>query len=129
MLTQGYATAYDKAMGQYNADQGRQMDVQKANEASRQYGADFGLKSLNELSQQGALQRGITSEGLAADKAQFEEQRDFAYKMPQYQLNLLANLPIGASTTSSDQTGLAKIQSDIAGLGALYKNLSALGQA
>lgn len=129
LVSQGYNTAYDKAMAQYNADQGRQMDVQKSNEASRQYGADFGLKSLNELSQQGALQRGITSEGLAADKAQFEEQRDWAYKMPQYQLNLLSNLPIGASTTSSDQTGLAKIQSDISGLGALYQKLAALGQA
>lgn len=131
-LGQGYSTAYDKAMAQYNADQGRQMDVQKANEASRQYSADFGLKSLDELSKQGATQRGITSEGLAADKAQFEEQRDWAYKMPQYKLNLLANLPIGASTTSSDQTGLAKIQSDVAGLGGLYKtlqeSLDALGQ-
>jgi len=129
LVSQGYNTAYDKAMAQYNADQGRQMDVQKSNEASRQYGADFGLKSLNELSTLGATQRGIESEGLAADKAQFEEQRDWAYKMPQYQLNMLSNLPIGASTTSSDQTGINSILSNISGLGSLYKQLAGLGQA
>jgi hypothetical protein len=69
---------------------------------------------------------------MAADKAQFEEQRDFAYKMPQYQLNLLQGLPIGANTTSSDQTGIEKIMSDVSGLGAAYEKLdaalNALGQ-
>jgi hypothetical protein len=121
VLGTGYKTAYDLGLGQFNKER-------EAEEASRQYSAGFGLKSIDQLSGLGATQRGITSEGLAADKAQFEEQRDFAYKMPQYQLNLLQGLPIGANTTSSDQTGLAKIQSDIAGLGSLYKQLAALGQ-
>lgn len=129
VLGQGYATAYDKAMAQFNADQARQLDVQRLGEQSRQYGADFGLKSVNQLADLGAAQRGITSEGMAADKAQFEEQRDFAYKMPQYQLNLLQGLPIGASSTSSDQSGIEGLTSDIAGLAALYKRLEALGQA
>ena len=124
-LGTGYKTAYDLAMQQFAKDRGEE-------EASRQFGANFGMKSVNQLADLGATQRGITSEGIAADKAAFEEQRDFAYKMPQYQLNLLQGLPIGANTTSSDQTGLAKIQSDIAGLGGLYKtikgSLDALGQ-
>lgn len=128
VLGQGYASAYDKAMAQFNADQTRQMEAQKATEASRQYGADFGLKSVGQLADLGATQRGITSEGLAADKKQFEEERDWMYKMPQYQLDLLSKLPIGASTTSSDQTGLAKIQGDIAGLTSIYKTLKELGQ-
>ena len=127
-LGEGYATAYDKAMNQFNTQQQREMDVQKANEASRQYGSDFGLKSLNYLSDLGKTQRDIQSEGLAADKAQFEEQRDWAYKMPQYQLNLLSNLPIGAQTTSTDQTGLSAINSNISGLASLYQTLSKLGQ-
>jgi hypothetical protein len=66
---------------------------------------------------------------MAADKAQFEEQRDFAYKMPQYQLGLLSGLPIGANTTSVDQDALSKMQSDISGLASLYQTLSNLGQA
>jgi hypothetical protein len=126
LLGTGYKTAYDTAQQQYAKDRGEE-------EASRQFGANFGLKSIDQLSGLGATQRGITSEGIAADKAQFEEERDFAYKMPQYQLNLLQGLPIGANTTSTDQTGLAKIQSDISGLGGLYKTmqeaLTALGQS
>jgi hypothetical protein len=122
VLGTGYKTAYDMAQQQYAKERGDE-------EASRQFGANFGMKSVDMLSGLGAAQRGITSEGLAADKAQFEEQRDFAYKMPQYQLNLLQGLPIGAQTTSADQSGIAGLQSDVAGLAALYKSLEKLGQA
>jgi len=74
----------------------------------------------------GTVQRGITSEGLAADKAQFQEERDFAYKMPQYQLGLLSGLPIGASTASVNPDSLSKLISDTGGLASLYKNLAGL---
>lgn len=116
VLGTGYKTAYDLAAQQYAKERGEE-------EASRQFGANFGLKSIDQLSGLGSTQRGITSEGLAADKAAFEEQRDFAYKMPQYQLNLLQGLPIGASTTASDQTGLAGLQSQISGLAGVYRTL------
>jgi hypothetical protein len=36
---QGYNTAYDKAMAQFNADQTRQLQAQQAGEQSRQFGA------------------------------------------------------------------------------------------
>jgi hypothetical protein len=125
VLGTGYKTAFDLAQQQYAKDRGDE-------EASRQFGANYGLKTIDQLSGLGATQRGITSEGMAADKAQFEEQRDFAYKMPQYQLNLLQGLPIGANTTSSDQTGIAGLQSQISGLGGVYKTLqsalASLGQ-
>lgn len=128
VLGEGYATAYDKAMAQFNAEQNRQFEADKATEASRRFGGEFGLKSLDYLSTLGKTQRDIEAEGLAADKAQFEEQRDFAYKMPQYQLNLLQGLPIGAQTSSIDQSGLASLMSNVSGLGSLYKQLAALGQ-
>lgn len=126
-LGEGYATAYDKAMGQFNTQQQREMDAQKASEESRRFGSEFGLKSLDYLSNLGKTQRDIEAEGVAADRAQFEEQRDFAYKMPQYQLNLLQGLPIGAQTSSTDTSGLAGIQSNIAGLASLYRTLAGLG--
>lgn len=94
LIGQGYNTAYNKAMDQFNTEQGRGMDAQKASEASRVYGADYGLKSVQNLADLGATQRGITGEGLAADKAQFEEQRDNPLKMAQYQASLLSKLPI-----------------------------------
>ena len=126
VLGTGYKTAYDMGLGQFNKER-------EAQEASRQFGANFGQKSIDQLAGLGATQRGITSEGIAADKAQFEEQRDFAYGMPKYQLGLLSGLPIGANTTSVDQDALGKLQTQIAGLGANYKTidaaLKALGQA
>jgi hypothetical protein len=75
----------------------------------------------------GTVQRGITSEGLAADKAQFQEERDFAYKMPQYQLGLLSGLPIGSSTASVNPDALSSAIGTTGGLASLYKTLSGLG--
>jgi hypothetical protein len=115
----GYKTAYDTGLGQYNKERA-------ADEESRRFGAEFGLKSVDQLAKLGDVERGITSEGLAADKAQFQEERDFAYKMPQYQLGLLSGLPIGSNTTAANQDAISKMSSDISGLGALYQNLSKL---
>ena len=84
------------------------------------------MKSVAQLADLGATQRGITAEGIAADKKQFEDERDWAYKMPQYQLGLLAGLPIGASTSSVNPDAFSKLVSDVGGLSALYKNLEKL---
>jgi hypothetical protein len=118
VLGTGYKTAYDMAQQQYAKERGDE-------EASRQFGANFGMKSVDMLSGLGAAQRGITSEGMAADKAQFEEQRDFAYKMPQYQLNLLQGIPVGGTTTSADTSGLTGILQGISGVGGAYQTLDA----
>ena len=122
----GYNKAYDAAMGQFNTEQGRNMDVQKANEDSRRYSADFGLKSLSDLMSAGAAQRGIEGEGIAADKRQFEEQQARPYSNLEFQRKMLEGLPIGASTTSTNQDTLSKLQSDISGLASLYSKLSNL---
>jgi hypothetical protein len=122
----GYNTAYDKAMAQFNAEQGRGLDTQKATEESRRYSADFGLKSLNDLMQAGATQRGIESEGIAADKAQFEQQQARPYTNLEFQRKMLTDLPIGASTTSTNQDTLSKLQTDISGLASLYQKLANL---
>ena len=120
VLGQGYKTAFDTGASRFAADQAAQ-------EKSRQFSADFGLQSVKNLADLGAVERGITSEGLAADRAQFEAERDLAYKMPQYQLGLLSGLPIGAQTASVNPDSLSKLQSDVGGLASLYKTLAGLG--
>ena len=110
----GYNTAFDKAMAQFNADQAR-----KAQEA--QFGATYGLQglqtglqgaqtqgqlgsteaqtglaNLNAQLTAGNAQRGIEAEGVAADKAAFEEARANPYKMVQFQQSLLQGLPLAA---------------------------------
>lgn len=121
LIGSGYKTAYDTGLGQFNKER-------EAEEASRQFGANFGLKTVDQLANLGGVERGITSEGLAADRAQFQEERDFAYKMPQYQLGLLSGLPIGANTTAVNQDAISKAASTVGGLGSLYEMLGKLGQ-
>lgn len=145
----GYSSAYDKATQQFNADQQRKMQeaqfgagqgmtaaqntaqygdaAQRAAEESRRYSADYGLKSLSDLMAAGATQRGIESEGITADKRQFEEQQARPYTNLEFQRKMVEGLPIGASTTAVNQDTLSKIQSDIGGLASLYDKLSKLG--
>jgi len=110
----GYDTAFTNAMAQFNADQAR-----KAQET--QFGANYGLQGLNtglqaataqgglgvqqnqvglaNLAQQlaaGTAERGIESEGIAADRAQFEEARANPYKMLQFQQSLLQGMPLAS---------------------------------
>ena len=68
----------------------------QAQNASNQYGFDV----LNRQGIAGAEQRGIESEGMAADYAQFKEERDYPYKQVQYMQSLLQGLPLEAQTTS-----------------------------
>jgi hypothetical protein len=119
---QGYASAYDKAMQQFNADQQRK--VQEA-----QFGADFGLKGLGAerdiLNQQlgaGAVQRGITSEGIAADLGEFNTQRDFPYKQVQFQRDMISGLPTGSVTNTPAQlSGVAQLLASVGGVDQLLK--------
>jgi hypothetical protein len=102
VLGQGYATAYDKAMGQFNTEQGRNMDAQKASEASRVYSADYSKGLLGDMAALGKTQRDIEAEGIAADKTEFEKQRDYDKEMAQYKIGMLQKLPVGSTTTEAN---------------------------
>ena len=88
---QGYQDAYTQAMNQFNVEQQRQQTAQDA--ANR-----YGLEALASQANLGAQERAIEAEGIAADIAQFEEERDFPYKQVQYQQSLLQGLPIAAQS-------------------------------
>jgi hypothetical protein len=122
---------------------------QQASEASRQFGANLGLQGLNtglqaaqglgnlgiasgglslqNLQQQaalGATQRGIESEGIAADKAQFEEARKDPYSKLQFQQSMLNGLPITATNYNMSQPDWLKAAAGGATtLAELLKNL------
>jgi hypothetical protein len=88
----GYANAYDKAMQQFNTEQGQAKTL-----------ADM-------MAGQGATNRAIEAEGVAADKAQFEEARANPFKMVQFQQSLLSGMPINASDyTIQDPSSLTKV--------------------
>jgi len=95
----GYADAYAQALGQFNTEQDRGMTAQdKVNQ--------YGMTGIGALADMGAVQRGIESEGITADRLQFEEERDFPYKQVQYMQSLLQGLPIGAQTVQYEEPGM-----------------------
>jgi hypothetical protein len=128
-LGQGYASAYDKAMGQFNTQADRDMAAQKASEESRQFGANFGLKSLGELERMGGTQRQIAAEGTAADKAQFEEQRDYPAAMVKFKRDLMTGLPMSTQTSNQlPMSALGEASATVGGLSNLYQMLAKFGQ-
>ena len=113
----GYANAYDKAMGQFNTEQNLGM---KAQDMTNQYG----LGTLLKQADLGAAQRGIESEGIAADRSQFEEERDFPYKQVQYLQSLLQGLPLAAQSYQYQQpAALTSLMNTSGGIQNLYKSL------
>lgn len=119
-IGEGMFGAYERGLNQFNLEQERAQEAQSLGEASRRYSSEFGLKSLGELANLGEQQRAIEQAGLSADKSQFEEEREWAYRMPQYQLGLLQGLPIGAETVTPNTTGLSSLQAQIGDLMGLY---------
>ena len=126
------------------------LEGQRAAEASRQFGATYGLQGLQSalqaaqaqgnlgatqqtadisnlraLADLGGIQRGIESEGIAADRAQFEEARLNPYKMLQFQQSLLSGLPLAAQTVV--QPGQSNLQQFAGGFTTVAQALQALG--
>jgi hypothetical protein len=147
---QGYSSAFNNAQQQFNADQQRKMQ-------EAQYGAGFGLQglqtglqaaqaqgnlgnianqaNLSNLQQQlagGAQERGITAEGVAADLAEFEKQRQYPYQQVQFQRDMISGLPTGAVTNTPGQmSGIGSLLSVLGGGTAAasalgYKNVGEL---
>ena len=113
----GYRDAYDKALGQYNVEQNREATAQ---DAINQYG----LGTLLKQADVGAVDRGIESEGIAADRAQFEEERDYPYKAIQFMQSLLQGLPLATqSYTYQQQSDLANLLNTGGGFREFYKTL------
>lgn len=91
----GYATAYDKAMDQFNREQN--LGLQSARQAQL-----YGLEGLDAISRGGATQRAIDQEGIAADIAQFREERDYPKEQVQFMRNLIGQGMLPISTTTKD---------------------------
>jgi len=128
-LGRGYASAYDKAMGQFNTQADRDMGAQKASEESRQFSANFGLKSLADLERMGGTQRQIAGEGIAADKTQFEEQRDYPAAMVKFKRDLITGLPMSTQTSNAlPMSGIGELSASVGGLSNLYQLLAKFGQ-
>ena len=114
---QGYADAYSQAMNQFNTERGRAASNQDSINL-------YGSTGIQGLADMGAVQRGIESEGVQADRMQFEEERDFPYKQVQYMQSLLQGLPIESQSVNyAKPSKLSEILSGTGGLGSLYDKI------
>jgi len=105
----GMQQAYDRAADLFNQE--------------RQYG----LQALQAQQTGGAQQRAIEQEGVLADIAQFEEERDYPYKQVQYMQSLLQGLPISTQSYQYAQpTGLANFMGGASGIVGLLQGLGFL---
>ena len=99
----GYSQAFQQARQQFNEEQNRARAAQEM--ANR-----FGFDVLSAQGKAGQIQRDIEAEGIAADREQFEEERDFPYKQVQYMQSLLQGLPLQTqSYTYSQPSSLSNI--------------------
>jgi len=102
----GYSDAFSQAMKQFNVEQDRSRGVQE--DVNK-----YGLAALGDQLDAGAIQRGIESEGVLADREQFIEERDFPYKQVQYMQSLLQGLPLATqSVTYAQPTFLEQLRAD-----------------
>lgn len=116
----GYQKAFESAQSQFNTEQDRQAAAAKAAQ-------DYGLGVLAKQTEAGGLQRDIEQQGIAADYAQFKEERDYPYKQVSYLSSLLQGLPIQAQSYTVTQP--STIEKLMAGTGSaldLYDRISAL---
>ena len=106
-IGQGYANAYDKAMGQFNTEQGQ-------------------AKTLADLmGTAGATQRGIEQEGITADYNEFLAQRDYPEKQLKLMQSMLQGMPI--STVSNVPQAQTGSQQAVGGMTSVYQMLQNLG--
>ena len=111
---QGYASAYDRGLAQFNKEQ-----------AARNI---YGFDVLGGQATAGDKQRTIEQQGISADISQFEEERDFPYKQVQYQQSLLQGLPLEAQSTSYSQpSDLQNILGGAGGVQSIFDKLYGTG--
>jgi len=100
----GYQQAYEQAQNQFNEEARRQMEAQQL---TNRYGFDV-AKVLQDA---GAGQRAIEQQGIGADIAQFEQERDYPFKNVQFMQSLLQGLPLETQSYSYyEPSGLQSLQ-------------------
>ena len=118
-------------------------------QGDRQFGANYGLdaigRQLQGLQQQsgisrdqlqaqmdiannqgimGGLQRGIESEGIAADRQAFDDEWQFPYKQVQYMQSLLDGMPLAAQNATYQQPGaLSEFSGITGGIMSIFEDL------
>ena len=101
----GYANAYDRAMGQFNVEQGQAKTL-----ADMMAGA-------------GQQQRGIEQEGITALQKQYETELLDPYTKLRFQKEMLQNLPVSTAATTANTSTMQQAAGQFANIEGLMKSL------
>lgn len=85
--------------------------------------ASYGLQGLGAQLAAGSIQRGTEAEKIAAQRAQFDEQRAYDLKMQQYKQSLLGGLPIEQGPAAPAPTLSTEMIQGLTGLAKTYPQL------
>ena len=114
----GYQSAFEQAQKQFNTEQDRQMTAQQR---TNQYGFDV----LDAQQAGGKEQRGIEAQGIAADIAQFEQERDFDKSNVLFKQSLLDGMPLETQNyTVTQPSGIASLTGGLAAGKSILDTLS-----
>jgi hypothetical protein len=101
----GYANAYDRAMGQFNTEQGQAKTL-----ADMMAGA-------------GQQQRGIEQEGITALQKQYETELLDPFTKLRFQKEMLQGLPVATSSTTANQSQMGQFAGGFEQLAKAMKEL------
>jgi hypothetical protein len=112
-----YNTEIQRLMNQFNTEQALDLSSTQANQ-------QYGLNALMQMLQAGDIQRQIEAEGVAADYAQFQDERDYPYRQIQYMQSMLQGLPLATAQYSYQQpSSFDQWYGATSGIGSLFDEL------
>jgi len=105
----GYQNAFEQAQDQFNKEQA------------------YGLDALSAQRTGGAEQRAIEQQGVSADLAQFEQERDYPKQNLLFMQSLLQGLPLETQTYSSyEPSGLQSLSGGLSSVNDIYQLLKTM---
>jgi hypothetical protein len=140
LIGSGYNQAYNQAMNQFNADQARDLQAQQLTQQGKQFGATYGLQSLQAaasaqqaaanagasaaqyglanlqaLSKAGTEQQALDQQALNAQYNEYLRQLQYPQTMLKLQRDLITGLPMTTTNTFEAQKSAAQSAAGAAG--------------
>jgi hypothetical protein len=123
ITSKGLQSAYDRAMEQRLKESALGLEAQRGTEASQQFGATYGLRSLADQLAAGKEQREIAQQPLDFGYQQFQESMQYPFQQAKFMQTLLPGLPLEATKYTPEQSALTAAMQGGLGLLALMGGL------
>jgi hypothetical protein len=123
LIGQGYNTAYNNAMNQFNTANSQSLQAQQNQEAANEASANYGLAANQALGTAGGTQQGLQQAADTASLNQFNQQAMYPQTLLSNESSMLSGLPISAAATTPNTSTLSTIAGDLSGLTGIYQAL------